>query len=239
MLWASAPEASGVKTPHPTTLFVVAEAPTSEIRAFFKLGQHPTAAPFDRPRRRPYSNSLDQWVRAEVACPKQEKQSATTRSLKHAERNSQSLRAATDRAALGETLGGGKTISRGREGSRARLFHRHSAAERHRLAAHRPHAGPHRDRYPHALAPHAAATTHCICRARTTPGFPRSAWWCANLAAQGNQLPRPGPRRIRATSVGVERGIGRHDHAADAAVWAKAATGRARNSRFRRSCRAP
>ena len=57
------------------------------------------------------------------------------------------------------------------------------------------------------------------------------------LSRPRDQLPRSGTRRIRQARVAVEGRERRNDPAADAADWRIAATGRARNSRFRRNCR--
>ena len=119
-----------------------------------------------------------------------------------------------------KVLGGGKSVPRRRERAAARIFHRHSAAERDRLAAHRPHARPHRDRYPDALAAH-AGLQHAVPAGNRPRGNFHAARRGAPACRKGHQLPRPGPRSIRAQSLGVERRIRRHDHAADAAARRK------------------
>ncbi len=65
------------------------------------------------------------------------------------------IRAAALRAALGRTLGASPASFTPIQSARAAIFARRSAAQRHRIAAHRPHAGPHRHRHRHPLASHA------------------------------------------------------------------------------------
>src|SRR6202522_4168115 len=80
----------------------------------------------------------------------------------YASGNTESVRAAGNRRALGESLVRGELVPRGkfrkpagRGHGAAAFFDGTTAAERHRLDSHRAHAGTHPDRHAGALAPHA------------------------------------------------------------------------------------
>ena len=80
-------------------------------------------------------------------------------------------------------LGGGRRLQ-GRPSRAARrqaLLHRHPAAERDRLAAHRPRAQQHAAGRAEPLRAHARHATCCGSRAPTTPASPPRWWSSASL----------------------------------------------------------
>ena len=112
------------------------------------------------------------------------------------------------------TLGRRRRVSR-RAGGRARrkaLHHRHSAAERHRLAAYGPRAQQHAAGHPlplraHARARRAVAAGHRPCRHRDADGGRAAA-----DGAAAARPPRHGPREIPRARLGVEGRERRHHH---------------------------
>ncbi len=92
------------------------------------------------------------------------------------------------------------------------LLHRHSAAERHRLAAYGPCAQQYPAGHPvplraHARQGRAVAARHRPCRHRHPDGGRAPV-----DGAPGARPPRHGPREVPRAGLGVEGRIGRHHH---------------------------
>ena len=117
-------------------------------------------------------------------------------------------------------MGGRKLVSRRRERARPGFFHCHPAAQRDRVAAHRPHARPHGDRYLDALEAD-ARLQHAVPAGDRPRGNFDTARGGAPACRARHQLPRSGPRSVREEGMGMEGGIRRNDHAANAAARRK------------------
>ena len=113
---------------------------------------------------------------------------------------------------IAKIVGRGGRLPRRRRRRRGRrsLHHRHSAAERHRLAAHGPCAQQHAAGHPgplraHARQERAVAAGHGPCRHRHPDGGR------AQADGEADPSPRPDARAVRREGLGVEGRIRRHD----------------------------
>ncbi len=113
-------------------------------------------------------------------------------------------------------VGGVRHLSRRSARAWSEIFPRRAAAQCYRIPAHRPHAGPHRDRHRHALASH-ARRQHVVPSGHRSRRNRHANAGGTQPGRRRHHAPAARPRGIRPPRLGVEGEIRQPHHLADEA----------------------